>query len=76
MISFILKKIVGSQNEREVKKFLGVTEKINSLEEEMINMPSVDLRNKTREFIDKIENTIRIVDIIIFIIILFLRGNL
>ncbi len=58
MISFILKKIVGSQNEREVKKFLGVTEKINSLEEEMINMPSVDLRNKTREFIDKIEKEV------------------
>ena len=55
MISFILKKIVGSQNEREVKKFLGVVEKINSYEEEMINMPSSDLRNKTQEFIDKID---------------------
>ncbi len=55
MISFILKKIVGSQNEREVKKFIGITETINSYEETMVKMPSADLRNKTQEFIEKIE---------------------
>lgn len=58
MISFILKKIVGSQNEREIKKFTGIVETINSYEETMVKMPSADLRNKTQEFIEKLEKEV------------------
>ena len=56
MISFILKKIVGSQNEREIKKFVDIVSETNTLESDIIKMPSADLRNKTeviRETIEK-----------------------
>ena len=55
MISFILKKIVGSQNEREIKKFLGIVEKINSLESEIIKLPNADLQSKTEQFKETIK---------------------
>ena len=58
MISFIIKKIVGSQNEREIKRFTGIVETINSYEETMVKMPSADLRNKTQEFIEKLEKEV------------------
>ncbi len=55
MISFILKKIVGSQNEREIKKFLGIVEQINSLESEIIKLPNADLQSKTEQFKETIK---------------------
>lgn len=58
MISFILKKIVGSQNEREIKKFLGIVEKINSLEPGITKLPSTDLRSKTEQFIETIKKDV------------------
>ena len=50
MISFISKKIIGSQNEREIKKFVDIVSEINTLESDFIKLPSADLRNKTEEF--------------------------
>jgi len=58
MISFLLKKIVGSQNEREINKFSGIVETINSFEPEMIKLPSSDLRNKTEQFKEKIKKDV------------------
>jgi len=58
MISFLLKKIVGSQNEREINKFNGIVETINSFEPEMIKLPSSDLRNKTEQFKEKIKKDV------------------
>jgi len=58
MISFILKRIVGSQNEREIKRFTGIVESINSYEETMVKMPSADLKNKTQEFVEKLEKEV------------------
>jgi len=58
MISFLLKKIVGSQNEREINKFNGIVEIINSFEPEMIKLPSSDLRNKTEQFKEKIKKDV------------------
>ncbi len=58
MISFLLKKIVGSQNEREINKFNGIVDTINSFEPEMIKLPSSDLRNKTEQFKEKIKKDV------------------
>jgi preprotein translocase subunit SecA len=58
MISFLLKKIVGSQNEREIKKFIDIAETINSFEPEMNKLPSTDLRNKTEQFKEIIEKDV------------------
>ena len=50
MISYVLKKIVGSQNEREVKKLGVLAERINALEETLVRVPTAELRAKTAQF--------------------------
>ena len=50
MISYVLKKIVGSQNEREVKRLGVFAERINALEETLVNIPTAELRAKTAQF--------------------------
>ena len=50
MISYVLKKIVGSQNEREVKKLGTLAERINALEETLIEVPTQELCAKTAQF--------------------------
>ncbi len=50
MISYLLKKIVGSQNEREVKKLGTLAEQINALEETLVKVPTPELRAKTEQF--------------------------
>ena len=56
MISYVLKKIVGSQNEREIRKFGEMAERINSLEPEIAELTNSDLRSKTKDFIKIIES--------------------
>ncbi len=50
MISYVLKKIVGSQNEREVKRLGVLAERINALEETLVKVPTAELRAKTSQF--------------------------
>ncbi len=50
MISYLLKKIVGSQNEREVKKLGTLAERINAFEETLVKVPTLELRAKTAQF--------------------------
>ena len=50
MISYVLKKIVGSQNEREVKRLGVLAEQINALEETLVKVPTAELRAKTSQF--------------------------
>ena len=50
MISYVLKKIVGSQNEREVKRLGTLAERINTLEQTLIEVPTPELRAKTAQF--------------------------
>ncbi len=50
MISYVLKKIVGSQNEREVKRLGVLAERINALEETLVKVPTAELRAKTAQF--------------------------
>lgn len=56
MISYVLKKIVGSQNEREIKKLSAAVEEINSLEPEFVSFSNTELKAKTDKFREKIEN--------------------
>jgi preprotein translocase subunit SecA len=47
MISFIIKKFIGSKNDREVKKLRPMVARINELEAELQKMPDEALRTKT-----------------------------
>lgn len=58
MISFILKKIVGSQNERELKKLHTIVDTINDLESEIINDTTAELISRTQKFRDVIKKNI------------------
>ncbi|MGH7889952.1 MAG: SecA cross-linking domain protein, partial [Thermodesulfobacteriota bacterium] len=49
MISYIMKKIIGSQNEREIKKLQSVVANINELESKLAKLPTSELRNKTEQ---------------------------
>src|SRR6266545_4199510 len=50
MLGSLIKKIVGSKNERELKRLWPVVEKINSLEPEMTGLSDDQLKHKTVEF--------------------------
>ena len=47
MIGYLIKKIVGSKNDREVKKFRGIVDRINELEAALQSQPEDALRQKT-----------------------------
>jgi len=55
MLGALLKKIVGTKNDRELKRLKPIVEKINSLEPAMIKMTDAELRAKTGEFKAKID---------------------
>ncbi len=50
MIGGLIRKIVGSKNERELKRMRPIVEKINSLEPHMAALSDAQLRAKTPEF--------------------------
>ena len=50
MINFIIKKIVGSKNQREIKRMLPVVRRINELEEQYRSLSDDDLRRMTAEW--------------------------
>jgi preprotein translocase subunit SecA len=54
MLSSIIKKIVGSKNERELKKLWPLVAKINALEPEISALADDRLRNKTFEFKERL----------------------
>jgi preprotein translocase subunit SecA len=56
MINWLLKKIVGSKNQREINKLKPWVEKINSLEEELNRLSNQELRNKALDLFEKIKN--------------------
>ena len=59
MIGFIVKKIIGSKNEREVRRLRPLVGKINALEEELQKQPEEVLRQKTtawKEELSKIDD--------------------
>ncbi|KIE41924.1 MULTISPECIES: preprotein translocase subunit SecA [Geobacter] len=54
MFGAIIKKIVGSKNERELKRMWPVVEKINGLESQVAGLTDDQLREKTFEFKERI----------------------
>ena len=54
MLTTVLRKIFGSANDRNIKKYLRTVEVINSLEPQYIALSDDDLRGKTEEFKQRI----------------------
>src|SRR5919109_4275508 len=50
MLGAIIKKIVGSKNERELKRLWPIVERIGSLEPELAKLSDDQLRDKTNQF--------------------------
>src|SRR3989338_10770376 len=50
MVAWILSKIIGSQNEREIKKLKPLLEKVNFFEEEVKRLSDSELSDKTNGF--------------------------
>jgi len=55
MFDFVLKKIFGSKNERELRRLAPLVDRINSLEPEMQRLSDAELRAKTGEFKERLE---------------------
>jgi preprotein translocase subunit SecA len=51
-----MKKIIGSQNEREIKKLRSVVVDINELESELMKLPTSELKNKTEKLKEAIKS--------------------
>jgi preprotein translocase subunit SecA len=56
MIGSLIKKIVGSKNERELKKIQPLVDKINQLESKISPLSDDRLLAKTSEFKERIES--------------------
>lgn len=56
MLEFILKKIMGTKNERELKLLYPIVDKINNLEEKIRSLSNDELKAKTNEFKERIDN--------------------
>ena len=54
MINFILKKIIGTQNERALKSIRPIVAEVNELEPVISKLSDSELRAKTGEFRAKI----------------------
>jgi len=54
MFQWILKKIIGSKNDRDLKKLQPVVQRINELETELQALSDDELKQKTQEFRDRL----------------------
>lgn len=55
MISYILKKIIGTKNERELRRIQPILQRVNSYEPEISKLTNDQLKGKTAEFKQKLE---------------------
>jgi len=65
MLTWALKKIMGTSHEREVKKLRPKVEAINALEPRMVALSDAELRAKTAEFKEKLDRGATIDDLLI-----------
>ncbi len=56
MIGFLVKKIFGTKNEREIKKLKGIVDKINKLEPELDSLSNKEIREESLKLIEKVRN--------------------
>lgn len=64
MIGTIIKKVIGTKNERELKRIQPFVEKISSLEPQFSSMSMLELRQKTDEFRIRLEKGETLEDIL------------
>lgn len=55
MINYVMKKMIGTKNDREVKRITKIVGKINSYESEMQKLSEEALKHKTVEFRERLE---------------------
>ncbi len=65
MINKLLTKLIGSKNERELKKIAPIVEAINELEEKIKKLTDIELAKKTEEFRDRLNNNETLDDILV-----------
>jgi preprotein translocase subunit SecA len=65
MFASILEKVIGSKNDRELKRYSLVLEEINALEPEMMALGDQALRDKTPYFKEKLHNGAELDDILV-----------
>ncbi len=58
MISYIMKKIVGSQNEREIKKLGSIIDVVNEYEESLSKLSNIELKEKTDSLIEHVKSSL------------------
>ena len=56
MINWVLSKIIGTQNEREIKRLRPLVEKINSFEPEVQKLSDAELSEKTGQFKKRLQD--------------------
>ncbi len=54
MLNFIIRKIIGSKNQREIKRMMPVVRRINELEQQYQSLSDDDLRRMTSEWKERI----------------------
>ncbi|MBI4634676.1 MAG: preprotein translocase subunit SecA [Deltaproteobacteria bacterium] len=65
MLEAILKKIVGTKNDRELKRLSFYLNEITRLEPQMMNMSDAELRGKTDIFREKLKDGLELEDILV-----------
>ncbi|HVY55581.1 MAG TPA: preprotein translocase subunit SecA [Thermodesulfobacteriota bacterium] len=56
MISYIMKKIIGSQNDREIRRLSALVERVNDHESEFQSLPNAEFASRTAELTDRVMN--------------------
>src|SRR5439155_7950554 len=56
MVNWILKKIIGSKNQREVKRMRPIVARIDEIEQQLQSCSDEDLRRKTAEWKERLAN--------------------
>jgi preprotein translocase subunit SecA len=56
MISYIMKKIIGSQNDREIKRLAAIVDGVNEYESEFQSLPNSAFTVKTGEYRERLKN--------------------
>ena len=64
MLGNILKKIVGTKNDRELKRLAILLDEVNNYEPEMMSLNDAELRSKTSYFKEKLSNGFTLDDIL------------
>ena len=64
MLGAIVKKVIGTKNDRELKRLWPLVDEINSLEEEVAQLSDADLRARTAAFKEQLDQGATLDDIL------------